>query len=161
MAVTTEYSTEYTNGEITKPVVANHTTEQHGRVRFARATFVQGAAAGDIGSVQVLLKLPSGRVRVLGHLSRLVTSAFGASRTLSVGYSAYTDVDGAAVAASSAAFASALDVSAAAANTFAAATAAGDSLFLSQAGVTIAAVVAGGTIPAAATINLLLAYVVD
>lgn len=161
MAITIEYSTEYTNGEITKPPVMNHTTEQHGRIRFARATFVQGAAAGDIGSIQTLLRLPSGRVRILGHMSRLITSAFGASRTLSLGYGAYTNVDGVAVAASTNALANALDVSAAAANTLVTATGAGDNLFLSQGGVVIAASVAGGTIPVAATVTLLLAYVAD
>ena len=109
-------------------------------------SFTQGAAAGDIASLQRLCKLPGGQIKVIGIY--FAGSVFGAARTISVGYEAHTTIAGATVAASVNAFTSAVDVSGA--------TAAYTALNVdldSPSGIVVTAKVAGGTIPAAATIN--------
>jgi hypothetical protein len=164
MAVTTEKSTQVTAVDDTEPPVYPEANEWHGRLRVARFTFTQGAAAGDATSTATLVKLPGGAVRILGHLSRIAFSAFGASRTLNIGYTANRDKAGAAVAADPDAFASSVDVSSAGTTTLAealATTTDGTTLITSQAGFYIDCVVAGGTIPAAATINGYVVYVAE
>lgn len=148
MAVTTEKSTQVTNLDAT-PVVRLDPIDLGGRVRVARVSFTQGAAAGDAGSTAELARVPA-NATVLPHLSKLYFSAFGAARTLNVGTSADEDL-----------FATAVDVSAA------------GSLALDEADTTavkdgvdndgtsdlaIFAKVAGGTIPAAATIKGFIYY---
>jgi len=62
--------------------------DEHGKLRFAygKATAADAVAAnGTIG----LFWLPPGRKRVIPHLSRVTTSAFGAGRTLDIGHDAY------------------------------------------------------------------------
>lgn len=124
---------------------------------------LQGAAAGDIASTMDLCVLPPGKWRFLAAKSYLATSAFGASRTLSIGYSAYTKPDGTVVAAAAAGFDSAKDVSSAIAgpggySPGGALTVDGTFFFDSRTPITIYATVAGGTIPAAATIKGLLEF---
>ena len=117
------------------------------RILCSGIDFAQGAAAGDATSQQRLVKLPAGALKIIGIY--LANSAFGASRTLDVGYEAYEALsDGSAVAASTQAFWAALDVSAAG----------GRHLWFNvpldnRSGLTITSAVAGGTIPAAATIK--------
>ena len=97
MAVTTEKSTEYTNATAT-PVVNNATTEEHGRVRVMFFTHAN-SGAGDATSSVALGKLPPGRVRILGHLSRAYVNWTTSSATLDLGWDAYTNLSGTTVAA--------------------------------------------------------------
>lgn len=97
MAVTTQKSTEYTNATATPPV-NNATTEEHGRVRIAFFTHTQ-SGAGDATSSAALCKLPPGRVRVLGSLSRAYVNWTTSSATLDLGWDAYTNLSDTAVAA--------------------------------------------------------------
>lgn len=162
MAVTNQKSTEYTNQSATPPTVMD-TTQLHGVVRFAKVTFTQDGA-GDATSTVGLVELPAGRVRLIGDMSYLRISAFGASRTLDIGWAAYTDIDGAAVVADADGLDDGLDVSAASAINLGSATATTDGdtyKFESQSGVVINATVLGGTIPDAATIKGYIAYVMD
>lgn len=130
-----------------------------GKVRFAYFTVTQ-VGAGDATSVQSLCKLPAGRIRILRDLCRLNNSAFGSSRTLAVGHTGYTGLDGVAVVAAASYLASAIDVSAAANNTLAGAVSVDPTLTLaSTTGVTIQSAVAAGTIPDAATLKGYIAYI--
>jgi hypothetical protein len=97
MAVTTQKSTEYTNATASPPV-NNSTAEEHGRMRIAFFTHTQ-SGAGDATSAVALVKLPPGRVRMLGSLSRAYVNWTTSSATLDLGWDAYTDLDGDAVAA--------------------------------------------------------------
>jgi len=163
MAVTTETSTQRSN-PIASPPVMNPAYEDHGRLRVKAFTFTQGAAAGDATSTQGLVKLPPGKGRVYLGLSLLENSAFGASRTLDVGYAAHTQTDGTAVAADPNAFDNAIDVSSLASAALGSDVAAASGKmweFDSKAGIDIGAVVAGGTIPAGATLTGYIVYSQD
>ena len=72
------------------------------------------AVTGDANSYTQLVKLPAGRIRVVIPESVIATSAFGALRTMDVGFEAYTGKDGVTVAANDVAFDTAIDVSSAA-----------------------------------------------
>ncbi|MEP4379757.1 MAG: hypothetical protein ABJ215_01150 [Alphaproteobacteria bacterium] len=162
MAITTENSTQYAN-TLAEPRVANPTHDAHGRLRFARFNFTQGAAAGDAGSLARLVKLPKGKVRVILPLSRLAHSALGASRTLDLGWEAHVGDDGSgAVAADPNGLDDGVDVSSAGAFV-PGGTLGGDEtqLFESLDGVVITGQVNDGTIPAGATLDGYLAYVMD
>lgn len=161
MAVTNSLSDQLTNAAAV-PVVRNNAVDVTGKLRIAYFSFTQGAAAGDATSTADLVKLPPGRVRVLEELSKIRFSAFGASRVLDIGYKTYTGNDGVAVAADDDGFATDIDVSAAGNATFAEANhAANTHLFQSRDGVTVYATVAGGTIPAAATLSGYVVYTMD
>lgn len=146
MAVTTE------RGVIVKVREGTSTTaltriQQGAEVNCMPIEFTQSAAAGDATSTQAITMMPAGKHKVLAIT--LDVSAFGASRTLDVGYEAYTKSDGTtAVAASGTFFKSALDVSSA---TIVSIPCNKDMDSLS--GYVISTTVAGGTIPAAATIK--------
>lgn len=165
MAVTAEKSDQVTNMEASPPVRLN-TNELGGRLRIARFSFTQGAAAGDATSTMDLIKLPVGKtVTVLKSMSRIVCSAFGAARVLDIGHTGYTNLDGTVVAAAADVLMDGQDVSAAAlvrmglgTNAF---TADDSFTFNARSKPVIQAVVAGGTIPAAATINGYIVYVED
>lgn len=148
MAVTTEGALGVQFYEGTASGVRYLDPRHAGRVgvMVASFAFTQGAAAGDVNSIQRWLVLPAGQVKVLGLY--LANSAFGASRTLNVGYEAYTTRSGTAVAAAATAFYSALDVAAQGARM-----AWFDAPFDARGGVIVRSVVAGGTIPAAATLS--------
>jgi len=159
MAVTNQKSNEVTDLDAS-PVVLPDTSKRHGRVRINRFTFTQ-SGVGDAGSDVVLARLPA-HSRVIGHVSKLYFSAFGAARTLDVGYKAYTEVDGDAVVASTNFFATAVDVSGAGSLVFdEAGTAAAQQGQKFDGPVDLVATVAGGTIPAAATLSGWVFYVVD
>lgn len=163
MAVTTEKSVELANADALPPVM-NDVGNDHGRLRVKRFTFTQGAAAGDATSVQKLVKLPAGKVTVYTNLGYINWSAFGASRVLDVGHAAYNDPDGAAVAAGAAAWDNDIDVSAAGGAQLGSDVTAGVGKIVeynSRSGVTIQASVAGGTIPAGATIKGYVVYSMD
>jgi hypothetical protein len=153
MALTNENSAELAKVLATPPQSLNP-DEWHGRFRPYRFTFTQGAAAGDANSFARLVKLPAGRYRVFLALSRVANSAFGASRTLNLGWEAYTDINGQAVAASVNGLDAAQDVAAAGAYP-PIGTVGGDESFLfeSRSGVVINAQVLAGTIPVGATLK--------
>jgi hypothetical protein len=138
--------------------------DDHGKLRVAYGKVTQGAAAGDDGSTVQFLNLPPGRIRILPQLSRVVCSALGAARVLKVGHALYYDKgipqDDAGEAADDDALAAGIDVSAAAEKTLAAAPKGKFDIF-SRAGVRITGTVTGGTIPAAATLELILVYVAE
>lgn len=155
MAVTAEKSTQVSNSVATPPVM-NPAYNSGGDLKALYFSFTQGAAAGDATSTADLLTLPPGKYRLLLDQSNITVSAFGASRTLDVGYTAYANTDGTAVTADADAFISAADVSAAATVAMTEALAAGaDRTYLvdANAAFTLRATVAGGTIPAGATIK--------
>ncbi len=161
MAVTQEKSDQITNTEA-KPFVALNTTDHHGKDRKSFFGFTQSAAAGDAGSLVETIILPAGRVRLYLLNSRFTVSAYGAARTMDLGWLAYKDLDGVAVVADPNGLHDGEDVSGATSfipggtvgvtETF---------LFESQGGVTLTAQVNDDTIPAAATLDGYWAYVVE
>lgn len=136
-----------------------HPIDDHGKLRYAYAKVTaDGALAAD--GTMALFYLPPGRKRILPHLSRITTSAFGAGRTLDLGHAAYTksapstqedeDVD---------ALIDGLDVSSAVT-----ADPVGTSLkfdMYSTDEVLVFATVLGGTMPDAGTVEVLLAYLYE
>ena len=96
--MTTFYSDEMTNVRATPPVALSP-LDHHGRLRVARFTYDQGSSAGSAGDIIQLAKLPAGRVALLGKLCVLYHNMTTGSNTLDVGWAAYTDLDGDAVAA--------------------------------------------------------------
>jgi len=155
MAVTTEKSTQVSNATATPPV-KDPAYDAGGVVKVLYFTFKQGSTAGDVNSTADLLNMPPGKYRILLDQSNVTTSAFGASRTLDVGYSAYTNYDGTAVAADEDAFVSAADVSSAATTALSEALANGaDRTYLvdSKEGFILRAKCEGDTLPANATIK--------
>lgn len=165
MAVTTEDSDQIVNMEALPPVRLN-TNELGGRLRIARFSFTQGAAAGDANSLVNLVKLPPGKtVTVLKNLSRIVCSAFGAARTLDIGFLAHVNLDGTAVSASIDTLLDGGDVSAIAELALGVGTAAltveNTMTFNSRTAVEIQAKVLGDTIPAGATLAGYIVYVED
>lgn len=136
-----------------------HPIDDHGKLRYAYAKVTAAEALAANGTM-ALFYLPPGRKRVLPQMSRITTSAFGAGRTLDLGHAAYTkaapatqeaeDVD---------AFLDGKDVSAAVT-----ADALGDALkydMYSTDEVLVFATVLGGTMPANATVEVLLAYLYE
>lgn len=163
MAVTNEKSAQVTNQDANPPSM-NPAYDSGGKVKIQMCEFTQGAAAGDATSTMLLCRIPAGQGRILKKLSVLTWSAFGASRTLDVGYSAHTKRDGTAVSAGVDILEDGRDVSAAggAGVVLGAGTNADDAVVFtydSKAPIDILATVAGGTIPAAATITGWIAYV--
>src|SRR6476661_7591105 len=143
MAVVNAYSDQIVTVDRSSPNAKVENDVWSGKLRFAYFTVTQ-VGAGDATSIQYLAKLPAGRVRIIRDTSRLATSAFGASRTLDVGLSAYTDKSGTTVAAAPTDLASALNVAAAATNNMAAAAGADPTISIeSRSGVTVQSVVAG------------------
>lgn len=163
MAVTTQKSTQETN-RTAVPQVQGTTQELHGRIRIAYFNFTQ-SGAGDANSLVNLVTLPPGKVRLLKPSSVFICSAFGAARTLDIGFLAHTKLDGTAVAASIDTILDGADVSAAAGVACGADTNGLGTdptiLFDSKEGVTIQAKVLGDTIPDAATLKGYFQYVVD
>ena len=139
MAVTTQNSTEYAAAEV------NYTSkldpiDLHGRVRVAYFTHDQ-SGAGDATSSVALCKLPAGRVRLLAAQSKAYVNWTTASATLDLGWDAYTDINGTAVAADPNGIDDGLDVDAVGYQTFGTALVAtgGTKEFESQEGVVIRA----------------------
>lgn len=153
MSVTTEKSTQIISLDAVPRSLLDN-LDLGGNARVARFTFTQGAAAGDATSTATLFKVQA-RERLVGYLSKLYFSAFGASRTLDVGYAAHTNErTGVAVTADTDAFCTAVDVSSAGSCLFdEAGTAAAIEGFVFEGEANVLATVAGGTIPAAATLK--------
>ena len=97
MAITTQKSTEYTNATAT-PVTLNEANVYHGRVRIAHFTHDQDGA-GDATSSVALCSLPAGKVKVLLSSSNAYVNWTTGSATLDLGWDAYTNISGTAVAA--------------------------------------------------------------
>jgi len=125
--------------------------------------FVQ-VGAGNAGSTATLVYLQRGRYRIFPHMSRLYHSAFGASRLLDIGLSAYTQEDGTTVALADNRFDNDINVSSASAangivlgSSLSAADTAGIDVLVGGVtnldGLGIIATVAGGTIPDAAILR--------
>lgn len=163
MAVTTQKSTQETNRTAT-PVTPAEAYDYHGKKRIAYFSFTQ-SGAGDANSLANLVTLPPGKVRLLKTKSELVCSAFGAGRTLDIGYLAHTNLDGTAVVASVDAILDGADVSAAAKVICGAGTNALGTdptiLLNSREGVTIQAKCLGDTLPDGATLKGFFAYVIE
>ena len=160
MAVTNQSSTEYENQTSVNPdfTEANVST---GKVRIQQITFTQDGA-GDATSTVDLIKLPAGKVTLVGALSKLDVSAFGASRTLDVGWGAYTKADGTGVDADPDGLDDGLDVAAASQISLGSELLNGGvKVFDNRKGVKLLGTVAGGTIPDGATIKGFIAYVVE
>jgi hypothetical protein len=117
-------------------------------------TFTQ-SGAGNAGSTATLLVLQKGRYRIYPKLSFINWTAFGASRVLDIGLSAYTAEDGSTVALADNRFDDNVDVSAAGGAAMGSDLAAADSIGVdvlvggtsNTDGAAIVATVAGGTIP--------------
>lgn len=156
MAVITLKSTQLTEG------ARNYPIDHLGKLRLAYFDAVNDTgAAGDANSYVHLCNIPYGRIRILPRLAFLATSAFGAARTLDVGFLAYTDSDGAAVAEQIDALIDGADVAAAGSKAFTDVAVSGKWDIFSKRGVTIAAKVLGGTIPVNATIKGYIPFVAE
>lgn len=160
MAVVNTYSDQLQAVDEDAPTSKVYPDEWSGKLRIAHFTLTQ-VTAGDATSVAYLVKLPAGRVRILLDKSVIANSAFGTSRTLDIGYGDYTAKDGTTTSGDADAFKADLDVSAAAAAASLAQAAGADPtvLFETRDGLMIQAAVAGGTIPAAATLKGYIVYV--
>ena len=89
MAVTTQKSTEYTNATAT-PIVKADTTGDKGKLRTLAFTHDQDGV-GDANSTVTLGKLPAGKVKIIGGLSRFYCNWVTGSQTMDIGWEAYTD----------------------------------------------------------------------
>ena len=98
VALAVTKSTQMTN-ILAVPSVALAPHEQHGRLRIAWFDWMNGLVAGDAGGVIQLLKLPAGRVRILGKLSEFYSQSTTGSQIFNVSWGAYKDLDCVAVAA--------------------------------------------------------------
>ena len=97
MAVTTQNSTEYA-ATLATPLVKAGAVSNTGKVRTLAFSFNQDGV-GDAGSKIVLGKLPAGRVKIIGGLSRFYCNIVASSATIDIGNQAYTDTSGTTVAA--------------------------------------------------------------
>lgn len=154
-------STQYAN-QIAIPPVLDRADQSYGKVRFQKIDYTQINAGADGDEVNII-KLPPGRVTLIGPLSYLRFSALGASRVWKLGWLSYKDRQGNVVAASLSGIQSGVDVSAAVQTNLAPAAVDADGLitFDSLGGVVLQGEVTGGTIPAAATILGGLMYTVE
>lgn len=93
--MTTFYSNEMTK-ILAVPFVPLSPVEHHGKLRFAKVTYLQ-VAAGDAADRIQLCKLPAGRVRLIGRLSNLYVNLTTATQFIDIGWAAYVGLDGVAV----------------------------------------------------------------
>ena len=98
MAVTTQESAQYAAVYTTKPAALVATSTWGGRLRSAYVSHTQ-SGVGDAGSSVALWKVPPGTVRLILPMSYLYINWTGTSAVLDLGWDAYTDLAGAAVAA--------------------------------------------------------------
>jgi len=161
MAVTTQYTTEYDQAHVSDTGNLD-TTEMQGRVRCAFFTHNQDGA-GDATSSVALAKLPAGKVRLLASQSKAYVNWTTASATLDLGWDAYTNRAGTAVAADPNGIDDGVDVDTAGYQTFGAALVAtgGTKVFESQDGVVIRATSQDTAIADGDDLVGFLLYVVD
>jgi len=161
MAVTIQKSQEVTlaAGKLSDNTTAKYRywPAEGGKVRYAHFTLPATTVTGDDGSSVDLVNLPHGQVRVLPAECRMKCSALGASRVMDLGVRAYVASDGkTAVAAILNDFVNDRDVSAATDTHFGLTDVKKD--YFSATGLTISALVTGGTIPIGATMEGYIAY---
>ena len=106
--MTTFYSEEMTN-ILAVPTVPLSPIDHHGKLRMAAVTYEQ-VANGSAADILQMCRLPAGRVKVHGLLSNLYINLTTASMKVEIGWAAYTDLDGDAVAADPNGLDSTLDV---------------------------------------------------
>lgn len=154
-------SVQYAN-QVATPPVLDSSNESYGKLRHQAIDFTKSGAGADGDDIRIF-KLPPGRVTLIGPNSYLRFSAFGASRVWKLGWLAYTNRSGVAVAANLSGLQSAVDISAAVETRLmpAAVKANGRMTFDSLSGVTLIGEVTGGTIPDAATILGALQFAVE
>jgi len=97
MAVTTQNSTQYAN-TVAVPSVMNDPSDHHGRMRIMYFSHDQDGA-GEATSSVALGKLPAGKVRLFMGLSSAYVNWTTSSATIDLGWDAYIDLAGDAVAA--------------------------------------------------------------
>lgn len=163
--MTTQYSTQYTQLFVTVPATPLPSTDYHGVVRIAFFDHTQ-SGAGSAPSSAAIVKLPPGRVRLLLSMSKAWVDWTTASATLDLGWDAYTDLDGAAVAADPDGLVDGLNVDTAGYFTFEGALTAvrakgGTWDFQSKGGVVIRATSQDVALAASSLISGYLAYVQD
>jgi len=136
--------------------------ESHGKVRMAVFEYDQVAEGAD-GSIIQLVKLPAGRVRVLAKESLLYHNLTTATVDLDVGWAAYTDFAGDAVAANDDGFDVEIDCETAGIVRLGSALNAEACMkvFESQEGVIITATLETAVIAANDTLNGYIAYILD
>ena len=163
VALAVTESTQFANINAVPPV-ALAPSEHHGRLRIAFFDWLNGSVAGDAGGVVSVVRLPAGKVRLLGRLSSIYHNMTTGGNTIDIGWLAYTDIDGEAVAADPDGLDDGIDVDAAGTillGTVAAVLATcGQKLFESQDGVTIT-VTSVGIVAAADIMQGHLVYVLD
>lgn len=156
MAITIQKTTEYTQQEGKLSENRQYWPAEGGKLRVAHFTLPATTVTGDDGSSVELVRIPQGKVRILPGLSRMVVSALGSSRVMDLGVRAYVASDGkTAVAAILNDFVNDRDVSGATDSTF------GTTVkkdYFSATGLTICALVTGGTIPIGATMSGYVVY---
>jgi len=159
MAVTTQKSTQVTNFDA-EPAVMEETSDIHGRLRIAYFDHTQ-SGAGDATSSVEIVRLPPGTVRLLGALSRIEHAWTTASATMDVGWDAYTDLDGDAVAADADGLDNGIDVDTAGVTAIGSTQAADTKTFISRDGVSIRLTSQDTAIADTNTASGYLVYVVD
>ena len=109
MAVVTEESTQFENVFTDVPANLNDTVDWHGRMRIAFFD-ANNVTGGDATSSLAVIKLPPGKIRLVLPASSLYVNWTTASATMDIGWDAYTDLDGSAVAADPDGLADGIDV---------------------------------------------------
>ena len=145
-------STEYANN-VASPPVMNDVCDEHGRVRVMSFTYTQ-SGAGTAGDLVNLCALPGGSLRIVGLV--VTSSAFGASRTLKVGHTAYVNLAKTTVAANSTAFLASTSIATAVTTTTYV-----TQKLTSREGILVQALIEGGTLPDAATLSGYILYAID
>ncbi len=92
------YSTQLTNIRATPPV-ALAVSDHSGKLRIAYFDYTHGIVAGTAADVIHLVRLPAGRVRIVGRLSAIYHNMTTGGNTVDIGWEAHTDLDGSTVAA--------------------------------------------------------------
>ena len=161
MAVTTQYSTEYDQANVSKTGNLEANT-MGGRVRCAYFTCAQDGA-GDATSSFALCKLPAGKVRLLASGSKAYVNWTTGSATLDLGWDAYTNSAGTAVVADPNGIDDAIAVETAGFQTFGSALLAtgGTKVFESRSGVVVRATSEDTAIVSGDDLVGYLLYVVD
>ena len=153
------YSTQYTQLYLSEKR-ASPGLGMRGKSNSPVIDFNQGASAGTIGDTILLEKLPAPSVRILPAKWIIEVNGWTAATTLSIGWKAYRDRKGAAVAASANGIVNALAISTdgrvhLAAN---AALQVMDKQFASREGVDIVATINGAAPAANATLKLIMDF---
>jgi len=163
MAVTTQNSTEYA-ATLATPLVKAGARSNSGKVRTLAFSFTQ-SGVGDAGSFATIGKLPAGRIKLIGGLSRFFCNFTASSQKMDIGWLGYNDTSGTAVAADPDGLVDNLDVDAVGyfsmeGNTAAGNAAGGNHKFDSNDGVTIQ-VKAVSALANADSMNGVIAYIVS